>query len=103
MLALTPAIVLQVTRGEVTRMLRADALYLGLGLLLVAVGVVVSVVGFALSLVWLVIEHRTVEWVRFYEAIVRELEQKHLNVPPSIAIITSHRSSSKGCRCDDSC
>lgn len=36
---LSPAIVLQVTRADVTRMLRADALYLGLGLLLLAVGV----------------------------------------------------------------
>jgi sigma-B regulation protein RsbU (phosphoserine phosphatase) len=39
MLPLTPAIVLQVTRADVTRMLRADALYLSLGLLLLAVGV----------------------------------------------------------------
>jgi hypothetical protein len=37
MLPLPPAIVLQVTRADVTRMLRADALHLGL--LLLAVGV----------------------------------------------------------------
>jgi sigma-B regulation protein RsbU (phosphoserine phosphatase) len=37
---LVPVIVLQVTRADVTRMLRADALQLGLGLLLLAVGVV---------------------------------------------------------------
>jgi sigma-B regulation protein RsbU (phosphoserine phosphatase) len=39
MLPLPPAIVLQVTRADVTRMLRADALHLGLGLLLLAAGV----------------------------------------------------------------
>ena len=39
MLALPPATLLQVTRADVGRMLRADALSLSLGVLLVAVGV----------------------------------------------------------------
>ena len=44
MLALPPATLLQVTRADVGRMLRADALSLSLGVLLVAVGVAAVVV-----------------------------------------------------------
>jgi hypothetical protein len=61
------------------------------------VGLIVSIVGIALSLVWLAIEHRAVAWLEFYEAIVRELEQKHLHVPSSVAF-SGHRETVGGMR-----
>jgi uncharacterized membrane protein len=61
------------------------------------VGLVVSIVGIALSLVWLTIEHRAVGWLKFYEAIVRELEQTHLHVPPAVAF-TGHPETVGGMR-----
>jgi hypothetical protein len=50
------------------------------------VGLVVSIVGLALSLVWLAIQHRAVAWLKYYEVVVGELEEKHLHVPPSVAL-----------------
>lgn len=61
------------------------------------VGLVVSIVGVVLSLVWLAIQHRAMAWLRFYETIVRELEQKHLHVPPVVAF-TGHPEKVKGVR-----
>ncbi len=49
------------------------------------VGLIVSITGLALSLVWLAIEHRAVAWLKYYEAIMRELEQNHLHVPSAVA------------------
>ncbi|OFW00137.1 MAG: hypothetical protein A3G20_08125 [Acidobacteria bacterium RIFCSPLOWO2_12_FULL_59_11] len=61
------------------------------------VGFVVSIVGIALSLVWLACERRAVAWLRFYEAIVKGLEQNHLHVPPSVAF-TGHPETVRGMR-----
>jgi hypothetical protein len=61
------------------------------------VGLIVSIVGIALSLVWLAIEHRAVAWLKFYETIVRELEQQYLHVPSSVAF-TGHPERVKGIR-----
>ena len=50
------------------------------------VGLVVSIVGLALSLIWLAIHHRAVEWLKFYESVMRELENNQLHVPSSVAL-----------------
>ena len=60
-----------------------------------SVGIIVSGVGLALSSVWLAIEHRAVAWLKFYEAILKELERNHLHVPLSIAF-TGHPEVVKG-------
>lgn len=49
------------------------------------VGLIVSIVGIALSLVWLVIEHRALAWLKYYEGIMKKLEKNHLLVPDSVA------------------
>ncbi len=61
------------------------------------VGLIVSVVGIALSLVWLAIEHQAVAWLKFYGTIVWELEQQDLHVPSPVAF-TGHPERVKGMR-----
>lgn len=61
------------------------------------VGLIVSVVGIALSLVWLAIEHQAVAWLKFYGTIVWELEQQYLHVPSPVAF-TGHPERVKGMR-----
>lgn len=62
------------------------------------VGLVVSIVGVAISGVWTAIQHRAIEWLKFYETVMKELEgKKYLHVPPSIAV-TGRREQVKGVR-----
>jgi hypothetical protein len=61
------------------------------------VGLIVSIVAIALSLVWLATEHRAIAWLKFYEAILKELEQSHLSVPLSVAF-TGHPEKVEGMR-----
>ncbi len=48
------------------------------------VGLVVSIVGFAISLVWTAIQHRAIAWLKFYEAVMSELERIHLRPPVAL-------------------
>jgi hypothetical protein len=45
------------------------------------VGLVVSIAGLAISLVWTVIQKRAIAWLRFYETVMSDLEGTHLQVP----------------------
>lgn len=49
------------------------------------VGLIVSFVGIAFSLVWLPIERRALAWLEYYEAILTKLEKKYLHVPLCVA------------------
>jgi hypothetical protein len=49
------------------------------------VGIVVCLIGFALSYVWTVIEKRAIGYLRFYEKVVDALERQ-LNIPPEFAL-----------------
>lgn len=61
------------------------------------VGLVVSIFGLALSLLWLAIQHRAMAWLKFYEKVVRKLEETHLHLPSSVAL-TGHEEQVGGMR-----
>ena len=45
------------------------------------VGLVVSIVGLAISLVWTAIQRRAIAWLKFYEGVMSEIEERHLQPP----------------------
>lgn len=61
------------------------------------VGLIVSIAGFALSLIWLAIENRALAWLKYYEAIVKKLEQNYLHIPSCVAF-TGHPETVRGIR-----
>jgi hypothetical protein len=50
------------------------------------VGLIVSFVGLAFSLVWWAIQNRAMAWLRFYETVARTLEETYLHIPLSVAL-----------------
>jgi len=53
------------------------------------VGLVISFVGFLLSIVWFVIQRRAVNLLTYYEEIIKNLEYQHLHIPTQVAISPS--------------
>jgi hypothetical protein len=53
------------------------------------VGIVVSVVGFAISLVWSAIQIRAFGWLKCYETVIKQIEVERLHVPALIAVTGS--------------
>ncbi len=51
-----------------------------------AVGIIVSAVGTILSLVWALVQYRAVSYLKFYEAILYQIEKEYLSVPKDIAL-----------------
>lgn len=46
---------------------------------------IVSLVGFALCVIWAVIEVRAVAWLSYYEGIMKELEENYLKIPKAVS------------------
>lgn len=45
------------------------------------VGIVVSLVGFVLSVVWTLIQYRALAHLVFFESVIQQIESKYLNIP----------------------
>jgi hypothetical protein len=48
--------------------------------------VVVSAVGAGLSGLWIVVQHRAIGWLTYYERIILRLEEEYLRLPPDLAL-----------------
>jgi hypothetical protein len=50
------------------------------------IGIVVSVVGLILSIVWTLIQYRAIAHLEFYEALIHRIEEKYLQIPPDVSL-----------------
>jgi hypothetical protein len=48
------------------------------------VGILVSIIGLILSIIWALIQHRAINWLRYYEHIIFRIERKYLHLPMDI-------------------
>ncbi|MGD0339923.1 MAG: hypothetical protein ABSB78_14175 [Bacteroidota bacterium] len=50
------------------------------------VGIVVSIVGFILSVVWTLIQYRALAHLVFFESVIQRIETKYINLPSEVSV-----------------
>lgn len=50
------------------------------------VGIIVSGIGFILSVIWTIIQIRAIAHLRFFETVIDRIESKYIDIPKDVAV-----------------